>query len=328
MLDAADSTGLVCGYKVEPDGRMEELSWNTMDAALDSDASMVWLHFNQADGRARDWISTCRILPDAAKTLLLGTDSHMRIEVCGDGLSGVVGDLHHEFNEKSEHLGVLRLYLDNKHLISLRRHPLTAVDKLRQSINKGLRIERPVAFIAQFLHHVTDTLSDLLIELATNVDDLEEDVLAGRIHEQMPELARVRRIAVRLRRHMVPQQHALIGLLSRLPAWIEEHDALALRTAIERLGALGHDLELVQERARLLGDQLSGRLMEATNRNLYMLSIVTTIFLPMTLVTGLFGMNLGGLPGQQDPMGFWWGVALMFVCGVITVILLRRRDML
>lgn len=328
MLDAADSTGLVCGYRVEPDGQMAELTWATMDAALDSDASMVWLHFNQADVRARDWITTCRVLPEPAKALLLGTDSHMRIEVCGEGLSGVVGDLHHEFNDKSEHLGVLRLYVDNKHLISLRRHPLVAVDKLRQSINKGLRIERPVAFISQFLHHVTDTLSDLLIELATNVDDLEEEVLAGRFQDRMPELARVRRLAVRLRRHMVPQQHALISLLSRLPGWIDERDATALRAAIERLGALGHDLELVQERARLLGDQLSGRLMEATNRNLYTLSIVTTIFLPMTLVTGLFGMNLGGLPGQQDPMGFWWGVIFMAICGVLTLVLLRRREML
>ena len=99
------------------------------------------------------------------------------------------------------------------------------------------------------------------------------------------------------------------------------------RNAIERLSALGHDLDLVQERARLLGDQLSGRLMEATNRNLYVLSIVTTIFLPMTLVTGIFGMNLGGLPEQQDPLGFWYGMAIMAALGVGTLFLPpgRRR---
>jgi zinc transporter len=328
MLDQAETTGLVCGYKVDGTGGMEELSWADMDAALDVEDNVVWLHFNHADPRARDWIQSTTHLPPAGKALLLGADTHMRIEVCGNGLAGVVGDLHHEFAEKSDQLDVLRLYLDNRCLISARCEPLHAIDKLRRAIGDGLKVERPIAIIAQFLHHVTDTLGDLLLELTGNVDDLEDQLLAGNISDRVPELARIRRIAVRLHRHMVPQQHALVSLLSRMPTWIDEAGATALRNAIERLAALGHDLDLVQDRARLLGDQLSGRLMEATNRNLYILSIVTTIFLPMTLVTGIFGMNLGGLPGQSHPLGFWYGMAIMVVLGLVTLILLRRRRML
>ena len=328
MLEQANASGLVCGYRVDAAGRMEELGWDDMDAALSAEENVVWLHFNQADPRARDWIQTSKHLPASGKALLLGSDTHMRIEVCDNGLAGVVGDLHHEFTDRVDRLDVLRLYLDNRCLISARREPLAAIDKLRRSIGDGLKVERPITIITQFLHHVTDTLGDLLRELTDDVDDLEDQLLAGQISDRVPELARIRRIAVRLRRHMVPQQHALVSLLSRMPAWIEENGAADLRNAIERLAALGHDLDLVQERARLLGDQLSGRLMEATNRNLYILSIVTTIFLPMTLVTGIFGMNLGGLPAQQDPMGFWYGMIAMVALGIVTLVLLRRRRML
>jgi zinc transporter len=328
MHDFVEPTGLVCGYRVDGAGVMEELAWADMDGALEAEDSVVWLHFDLADRRARAWIEKSTHIPAAGKALLLGSDTHMRIEVCGNGLAGIVGDLHHEFAEKFEQLDVLRLYLDNCCLISARRRPLAAIDKLRRSIGDGLKVERPVAIIAQFLHHVTDTLGDLLIELTSNVDDLEDQLLAGKISDRIPELARIRRIVVRLRRHMVPQQHALISLLSRLPAWIDVEGAAGLRNAIERLSALGHDLDLVQERARLLGDQLSSRLMEATNRNLYVLSIVTAIFLPMTLVTGIFGMNLGGLPEQQDPLGFWYGMAIMAALGIGTLFLLRRRKML
>ena len=101
-------------------------------------------------------------------------------------------------------------------------------------------------------------------------------------------------MAARLRRHMVPQQHALVGLLSRLPAWVAQPEAARLRDAIERLGALGRDLDLVQERARLRQEQAAARLREATNRNLSILSIVTAIVLPITFVSGIFGINLGG----------------------------------
>lgn len=326
MLDRTEPTGLVCGYRIRTSGKLEEIDWTDMDAAIADPDSIVWLHFNLADARARAWIGAAHI-SSAAKAILLGQDRHMRLELCGEAIAGVVCDLHHEFAERPEDLEVLRLYLDTRCLISARRKPLAAMDKLRHSIGEGLQVERPVRIISHFLHHVTDTLGHLLIELSEDVDDMEDVVLSGRMEDQSPELARIRRITVRLRRHMVPQQHALLGLAARMPQWIAAEDAVELRTAIERLGALGHDLDLVQDRSRVLADQLAGRLMEATNRNLYILSIVTTVFLPMTLVTGIFGMNLGGLPWQQDPRGFGYGMAIMLALGITAFFLLRRRRM-
>lgn len=328
MLDIADSHGLVCGYRVDPAGDMASIEWPAIDAALADDDALVWLHFDQADGRARDWIAECRRIPAAAKAMLLGTDTHMRIEAAGTGLCGVVGDLHHGFTQRSDQLDVLRLYLDDRCLISARRRPLAAVDKLRRAIGDGLKVDRPITLVTQLLHHVTDTLGDLILELAGNVDAMEEAVLEGSAERPGKELGRIRRVAARLRRHMIPQQHALVGLLTRLPPWVAEADAGKLRSAIERLGALGHDLDFVQERARLLTEQASAQLMEATNRNLYILSIVTAMFLPVTLMSGILGMNLGGLPGAQDPMGFWYGIGLMVLTGLATVVLLRRVKML
>ena len=328
MLDTIDESGLICGYRIDGQGQMTELAWDDAEAALDDEDSLVWLHFNLADARARDRIETSRHIPPPGKAMLLGKDTHMRIEACAGGLAGLVGDLHHDDSGDGEDFGTLRLYLDNHCLVSARSRPLQSMSKLREEIGGGLKVERPVNILAHFLHHVTDTLGDLLLELTNNVDDLEDDLLAGRLHCQVPELGRIRRIAVRLRRHMVPQQHALVSLLGRLPPWVGEDGARNLQAAIERLAALGHDLDLVQERARLLGDQLSGRLMEATNRNLYIISIVTAVFLPMTLVTGIFGMNLGGLPWQQHPLGFWFGMAIMVGLGGLTLWLLRKGRML
>ena len=328
MLDTVDSSGLVCGYRIDGDGTMTELAWEDAEAALDDETSVVWLHYNLVDVRARERIESSRHIPEAGKVLLLGRDTHMRLEACAGGLAGVVGDLHHHEADKGEDFGTLRLYLDNHCLISARSRPLHSMDKLRRQIGGGLKVEKPVAIITHFLHHVTDTLGDLLLGLTNDVDDLEDELLEGRIHDRMPELARIRRVAARLRRHMVPQQHALASLLLRLPPWVDEEGARGLRQAIERLAALGHDLDLVQERARLVADQLAGRLMEATNRNLYILSIVTVIFLPMTLVTGIFGMNLGGMPGAQHPIGFWYGIAFMVILGLVTAWLLRRGRML
>lgn len=332
MTAEPDGTGrpapaLVCGYRVE-DGRLDAVHPDQIDAVLAEEDALVWLHFDQSDEAARAWIEACPRLPRVAKAILLGSDAHMRIEAAGEGLVGVVGDLHHEFAERSDQLDVLRLYLDNRCLISARRSPLTAIDKLRNSLGEGLRVDRPLSLVTDFLHHVTDTLGDLMLDLTDTLQTLEDKVLDGEIDRIGEELGRIRRIAARLRRHMVPQQHALLGLATRLPGWVEESDAARLHNAIERLSALGHDLDLIQERSRLLQDQVSARLMDSTNRNLYFLSIVTALALPPTLISGIFGMNLGGMPAQANPLGFWVGLGFMAVTVIVTLILLRRFRMI
>mgnify|MGYP000087721583 CR=1 FL=1 len=97
--------------------------------------------------------------------------------------------------------------------------------------------------------------------------------------------------------------------------------------AIERLDTVAQDLELVQERARLLQEEIAGQLSEATNRNLYMLSIVTTVMLPITLITGVFGMNVGGLPWLQDNLGFWNVMLLMGGTAVATLLVLHWKKL-
>ena len=188
----AAQTGLVCGYSVDASGEMSTVGWTDMDQVLLVEDTLVWLHFDQSDPAARAWIDGCSHIPDAAKAMLLGSDQHMRIEAAGSGLSGVVGDLHHEFARKPDRLDVLRLYLDNRCLISARREPLAAIEKLRSSIGEGLKVERPIALVTQFLHHVTDTLGDVILELTDNVDTLEEAVLGGSDEQPGEELSRIR----------------------------------------------------------------------------------------------------------------------------------------
>ena len=81
-----DHRGLICGYRVDPDGLMEAIGWDEMDGALAARDGLVWLHFDQVDARARHWIGTCVSIPAAAKAVLLGSDKHMRIEATGHGL--------------------------------------------------------------------------------------------------------------------------------------------------------------------------------------------------------------------------------------------------
>jgi zinc transporter len=98
-----------------------------------------------------------------------------------------------------------------------------------------------------------------------------------------------------------------------------------LREATEEFGEVVNELDAIQERAKLLQEELAARNSEETNRNLFILSIVTTILLPITLITGIFGMNVAGLPGLEDPFAFWWVILGMAAVALITLLLLHWK---
>ncbi|GGC79037.1 transporter [Chelatococcus reniformis] len=323
MIALTDHTGLICGFAIYPSGT-QAVAWGEMDKALASRSGVVWLHFNLTDARAREWVDACEHLPRRARDVLLADDRHVRIDPVGEGIAGVVGDLHHDLHTEADEVGLLHFYVDDHCVISARRLPLKAVDQLRHAVADGMKVRRPIDLIIALFHYIASALDGAMDRLGEQLDDVEDPILTGQIADKSAELGRCRRLTARIRRHLLPQKHALMALVTRLPEWVEEPEAGRLRKAVERLEALSHDLDLIQERARLLQDELSSRLAEETNRNLYVLSIVTVIFLPMTLVSGIFGMNLGGMPGLQSDAGFWWGMALIAVVAVVTTMVLRR----
>ncbi|WP_044560640.1 transporter [Azospirillum sp. B4] len=322
--DISEEHGLICGFLIRG-GAVTPVPWPGIADAMAQPDGLVWLHFNLVDVRARQWIEAMPTLPRGARQALLGQDSHFRLEPAGEGLTGVLADLHHRFDDPAGGLGQLRIYMEARLVITARRQPLMAVDQLRRSISQGLAPTGAVDLVAHLMFHLTDTVAAEVSELADDVDDVEDSLLADRLEDEGEKLGRIRRTSARLRRHLGPQRTALNVALSRMPGWCGTEDRSRLRQAIDRLEGVSQDLDLVQERARLLQDELSNRFSEATNRNLYVLSIVTTILLPVNLITGIFGMNVGGLPWSGHDAGFLWVCGVMLVTILVSLVVLHWR---
>ena len=327
MIETPDSGGLICGFILNPEGAATPVRW---DARFDpvTVPGPVWLHFNLADARAAHWIAACEAIPPEARELLLDHDEMTRQEIAESGLALVIGDLNHEFDGDPEDFGKLRLYIDAHVLITGRRHPLKAVDQLRREVSAGLEVASTIDLLARMIEVLAITFQRVVKEHADIVEDAEDQILAGNVRDQGSELGRVRRLLARLRRHVNGERHALAQSLARAHRWAGSIDITELRYAAERLDATAQDLELVQERARLLQEEIAGRLGEATNRNLYLLSVLTTVLLPINLITGIFGMNTGGLPWSSSSSGFWHAVICMLIGIAISLWFLRRYRIL
>jgi zinc transporter len=318
--------GLICAYGFGSDGSIRELSLPVLSDLMRTPDGFLWAHLNIAVWPMRTWIGDKSDLPETVREVLVSTDDiRPRFERCGEGLIGTLSDVQHDFSGQPGDIGTLHVWFTRNMLITTRNHPLTAVDKLRLDIRDGFHPVSTGELIGALIDHLAASFHKVIEEMADGLDETEDAILAGISTDLRSQLGDLRRQVVSLRRQLLPQRRALSRLLSQPPAWWSADDLRDLREAGERFSSVAEDLGAAEDRAKVLQDEFSAKLAEEANRNLFRLSIVTLIFLPMTLVTGIFGMNVAGLPGTHDTLSFWWVMVLMVASAGATLLLLKVK---
>ena len=321
--DVDERAGLICGFRLSPlaAGGSELLNERASDAPL-------WLHFNVSDSRAHRWLRSQSAIPAAAREVLLDQQPRIHARKLEHGFTAVLGDLNHDFDADPDGFGELRIYVDRQRVITSRRHPLKSIDRLRRALHESDALEdgSTLAWFQHLIETLAETFAGVIEALAEQADEAEDRILAGSYQAPGRKLGAMRRLLARLRRHLAANRIALGALPERELAWGDAERKRCLREAISHLDAVGQDLELIQERARLLEEEIGRRLSEATNRNLFVLSVVTTALLPITLLTGIFGMNVGGLPWLDSPRGFSHVLVMMSLLVSVALVFLYRAQ--
>jgi zinc transporter len=327
----SDRYGLICGYRFKPGAAGAAID---LDSALDflrtppGDAvGFVWLHFNLRDAAAEGWIREhLAVVPEFFDALHEGSRS-TRIEDAHGTLVAVVNDVSYEFAFDPSEIGTLWVSVGPRMAISARIHPLKSIDRLREAVREGCQFASSVEFMNRLLHDQGDVLVRIVREATMKVDAVEDNLLAGRLQDKRFELGQMRRVLVRLQRLLAPEPGALFRLLRLPPPWLSTHDLEELRQATEEFTMIIRDVAEMQERIKLLQEEIAAQQNEQTGRSLYTLTIVTVLALPINIVAGLLGMNVGGIPLAQHERGFWIVVAVIATFTLLAAwIAFRRRD--
>jgi zinc transporter len=315
--------GLVWAFRILPDGKPEPLS---IDAPIDLvHGGLLWLHFNLTDSRALQWLAQADLhAPEQGRALLLSKDTYQQLHTADDSVYGVISDLLRDINEATEETGYLRFLMTERILISGRHHALCAVDATRRALEAGRRIDSVAALLETIVENVADTMDTIADRIAAALDEIEEQVLSGNSKDMMQRLGRLRRTCVRLHR----QLSGLRIVFHRLEQkGVDDlKPALQLRAGklAQRLDGLDHRIVEMRERARLLQEELHLQIEEQGNDSLRVLSVLSALLLPPTLITGIFGMNTKGLPFTENENAFLWAALLLVLSSASAFLIMKR----
>lgn len=329
-LYGGDAHGLICGWWC-PSGApaqplaaaAQALPWLRGEAAREE--GYVWLHFNLSHAGALPWLRAHAGLSDDFFEALDGGSRATRLERDGDALFGVINDVTFDFGFEASDMATLWVSAQQRLVVSARRQPLRSIDRLRTEFKGGSVPATAPSLLEQLLRDQADELQRIVRQANERIDEIEDAMLAGQVRTHAAELARLRRLLVRLQRLLAPEPSALQRLLGHPPAWVTADDVEQLRGASEEFAWVLRDIGTLQERAKLMQDEAASRMAEHTGRSLFTLTMVTVLALPINLTAGLLGMNVGGIPLAQHAHGFWLMVALIAaLTGLLAWLVVRR----
>ncbi|MDR6114081.1 MULTISPECIES: zinc transporter ZntB [unclassified Sphingomonas] len=282
--------------------------------AIATQARLVWVHLETNDAVAQRWLSDSAHVGDYVVDALTATETRPRCEAVGEGAFVNLRGRSSEPLDGSDMLASVRIWAVKGRVYSVTRRPLLAVDLVRQEVEKGA-IDDPGDLITAFATAITNDLDPDVAGLGDDLDDCEEQLDERRVFQLRRTVSRVRVAAIGYRRFLNPQRAALEKLAALPGDWLADDDRLHLSAAADRAARMAEELESIRERSALIHETLTDLRAEQIDNRALVISIVAMVFLPLTFITGLYGMNVKNLPYAEEPWAF---DAILGACALIS----------
>jgi zinc transporter len=285
---------------------------------------LVWIHLNGRNAEAKKFLRDQLRLDPLIVKALMADETRPRVEEIGANTLIILRGINFHPGPTPEDLASVRIWLSHSHIVTVGRRKSQAIAELDERIRHGHGPKRVGEFVSMLCSILNDGIEPAIQELEVNIDKLEEISLENPNANLRNDIALLRKQATLFRRHLSPQRDAISRLQSSQQGWITSGDKWFMQDNNDRVLRFLEDLDAIRERSQILQDELYSALSSKLNKNLYILSVITAIFMPLTFLSGLLGMNVEGIPGAHDPWAFAIVCALTGVIGGLQIMLFRK----
>lgn len=290
-------------------------TWSDLNSTGDAP---LWVHLNRTCERAQRWLRAESGLAPLVVDSLLAEETRPQCQRIGAGLLVILRGVNMNPGAEPDDLIAIRMWIEPKRIITLRQFRFATVVQLREQAMRGEAPKTPGGLLAAVAMGLAQRMGPSVENLEEMVDEIEAEMLESEVDDagKRSQLAEVRRQAITYRRYLVPQRDALMNLSLLESPLLSEQDKLELRVAAERVARVTESLEETRDRAAVTQDEMRARHEVRMGRTLYLLTIIATIALPLGLLTGLLGINVGGIPLSESSYGF---IAVCVIMGMVAI---------
>ena len=317
----------VIAFLLDKKGGAVELSYEELNS-VDRSEKILWVHFDYSSLEAADWITNKSGIDSIAIDALLTEETRPRTTILDDSLLIALRGVNLNPNSKPEDMVSIRLYISTDLIISTRKRDILSVVEIIDILKKGVGPKSSSEFLIELTYRIIERMEDIIDNIEDRADQLEENIINSSDLKYRNEILAIRRESIVLRRYLFPQKEAMNKLYHDKITWINEYERIELREINDQLIRHIEELDTIKDKVTLIQEELSNMLSDQMNKKMYMLSIISAIFLPLTFLTGLLGINIDGIPGAKNENAFLIFCVMLIVVVSIQYVIFKKKKWL
>ena len=310
---------------LDRNGSAKELSYDDINSNQLPNNGILWVHFDYSSQMAKDWIRNKSGIDSVAMDALLTEETRPRTTILNDSFLIALRGVNLNPNSKPEDMVSIRMFISDNLIITTKRRNLLSVDEIIDSLKKGVGPKSSSEFLNELTYRVTSRMENVIGELEDRTDFLEESLVDFKDLKFRSELLTIRRETIILRRYLFPQKEAISKLYHDKVTWLDEYEKLELRETNDQVMRYIEELDTIKDKVALIQEDLANKLSEQMNKKMYVLSIISVIFLPLSFLTGLLGINVGGIPGAENENAFYIFVGILALIVSTQLIIFKKN---
>ena len=314
-----NDSGIIHAFTIDGKGSGSSLSGIDNIAEHIENEHLAWAHYDANDANTKTWLEKeLDFLDEIIVQALVADETRPRILQFEHGTLLILRGVNLNQDARPEDMVSIRLWIDQYRIISVRRRKLRAISDIREKLEAGTGPKNSGEFITLLINRLFGRMEPVFSDLDEKLDDAEEKVMEQPDTELRQEITAIRKQAILFRRYIAPQRDVIAALRTSDQPWLSVIDKRHLQESLDQIIRYVEDIDAIRERAQITKDELANALSDKMNKNLYMLSVVAAIFLPLGFLTGLLGVNVGGIPGSD------MGSAFLIFCGMLVVVVIGQ----
>jgi zinc transporter len=328
-MNAVNTNGLITGFIVDGGNanKLKSLAdYENYQGFTKSKNNFIWNHLDVNSEKSANWLRSKSGLSEIVINELISEETRPRILIDEDGILINLRGLNLNQDADEEDMVSLHMWIEPGRIITTRSERVFTMNEINEQYLKNNGPKSINDFLIRVIDGITNKISEYIYNMEEKIDVMEEEVLKKDAKELRLKLSEERREAIIIRRYIVPQREMMARLHREKIKWLNEEDKEYVYEFTNRTIRQIEEIDNIRDRAALIQEELNNKINDQMNRTMYILSIVGSIFLPLGFLTGLFGINIGGMPGVESESAFWVFSFIIIILVIIEYILFKKND--
>ena len=323
-MSTPEPSGLQHAFLLDGKGGGERLDWAAVERWSPNDG-ILWLNLDYTLPDAARWLADRSQIDSLIRDALLDDDPRPRAAAMGEDLLLLVRGINLNEGAAPEDMISIRAFVEPRRILTMRHRQSRSILSIAADLERGTGPRHAADLVALLIERVVEHAGLRVDQIGDAIAGCEDQILVETRGELRSQLADLRRRAIALRRFLAPQREALGKLAQVQLPWLDDTSRSWIVEAADRMTRTVEELDAARDRAAVTQEELQSKVAETTNQRLYVLSIITAVFLPLGFVCSLLGVNVGGVPLQHDDWAFWALLGAFGIGVAVQLWVFRRR---